>query len=51
MELSVQDALKGTGFNEMVSMKSLHELDNVVSELKQCVEFDRGGISPTTAPL
>lgn len=31
------------------SLKKCRELDDVVSELKQCVEFESGGIQPVRA--
>ena len=61
LELSVKDALYGTSFDlidEMLlslhyvyerSPKKCRELEDVIRELKQCIEFDDAGIRPVRA--
>ena len=61
LELSVKDALKGTSFlliDEMLlrlhyiyekSPKKCRELEDVIRELKQCVEFYDAGVRPVRA--
>ena len=60
-ELALNDALKGTVFDlidEMLvrlyyvyekSPKKCHELEEVVADLRQCVEFDDAGVRPLRA--
>ena len=61
IELAIKDALKGTSFgliDEMLmrlyylyekSPKKLRELEEIVNDLKQCLEFGEGGNKPIRA--
>ena len=61
MELAVKDALHGTVFAEIDEMvlllyymyekspKKCRQLEDVIIELKQCIEFDGGGVRPVRA--
>ena len=61
LELSVKDALKSTFFNQIDEMllrlyyiyekspKKCRELEDVIIELKKCIEFDDEGTRPVRA--
>lgn len=61
LELVVKDALKGTAFDAVDNMllklyymyekapKKCRELEEVVSDLKECISIDEGGIKPVRA--
>ena len=61
LELSIKDALKGTWFNDIDSMllqlyyiyerspKKCRELEDIITDLKECLEFDDAGVRPIRA--
>ena len=61
MELAIKDALKGSSFDAIDEMlmrlyylyekspKKLRELEEIISDLRQCSEFDEGGAKPIRA--
>ena len=61
LELAVKDALKGTAFDDIDEMmlrlyylyknspKKCRELEHVISNLRECVEFESSGKKPLRA--
>ena len=58
LELAIKDALNGTFFNQSIlrlyclyekSPKNCRKLEGIITNLKECFEFDDDGVKPVRA--